>query len=476
MTVRTRFAPSPTGLLHIGGARTALFNYLFARHHWGEFLLRIEDTDRERSTAAATQVILDGLTWLGLETDAPPVFQSTRQTRHAEVAQQMLAAGRAFKCFLTAAELNALREQAKMAGGSQRIDSPWRDRDPAEAPPGAPFAIRLRAPRVGETVVDDMVQGEVRVANAELDDMIILRSDGTPTYQHAVVVDDHDMGITHVIRGDDHFTNTFRQVQVYNAMGWELPRFGHVPLIHGADGAKLSKRHGAQSVTDFRDMGYLPEALCNYLLRLGWGHGDDEILSRAQAIALFDIDDVGRAPSRMDYAKLAYVNGVWIRAAGDERLTVEVLRILAGRPGLALGPDAARRIRALMPELKERAKTLVELAESASFLAHALPLPMTQKAAALLSAENRLMLRDVAAALAATDFSPAALDAALRAYGERTGRKLGKVAQPLRAALTGSTTSPGIEAVLVALGRDEALARIEAARGMPGGVPPAPST
>jgi len=476
MTVRTRFAPSPTGLLHIGGARTALFNYLFARHHWGEFLLRIEDTDRERSTAAATQVILDGLTWLGLETDAPPVFQSTRQTRHAEVAQQMLAAGRAFKCFLTAAELNALREQAKMAGGSQRIDSPWRDRDPAEAPPGAPFAIRLRAPRVGETVVDDMVQGEVRVANAELDDMIILRSDGTPTYQHAVVVDDHDMGITHVIRGDDHFTNTFRQVQVYNAMGWEPPRFGHVPLIHGADGAKLSKRHGAQSVTDFRDMGYLPEALCNYLLRLGWGHGDDEILSRAQAISLFDIDDVGRAPSRMDYAKLAYVNGVWIRAAGDERLTVEVLRILAGRPGLALGPDAARRIRALMPELKERAKTLVELAESASFLAHALPLPMTQKAAALLSAENRLMLRDVAAALAATDFSPAALDAALRAYGERTGRKLGKVAQPLRAALTGSTTSPGIEAVLVALGRDEALARIEAARGMPGGVPPAPST
>jgi len=460
MTVRTRFAPSPTGMLHIGGARTALFNYLFARHHGGKFLLRIEDTDRERSTAAATQVILDGLAWLGLETDAPPVFQSTRRARHAEVALQMLAAGRAFKCFLTAAELNGLREQAKAAGGSQRIDSPWRDRDPAEAPPGAPFAIRLRAPREGETEVDDLVQGEVRVANAELDDMIILRSDGTPTYQHAVVVDDHDMGITHVIRGDDHFTNTFRQVQVYNAMGWEPPRFAHVPLIHGADGAKLSKRHGAQSVTDFRELGYLPEALCNYLLRLGWGHGDDEILSREQAIALFDIDGVGRAPSRMDYAKLAYVNGVWIRSADDERLTGEVLARL---PGLALGTEAARRIRALMPELKERAKTLVELAEAASFLAHPLPLPMTPRAAALLGGENRLMLREVAAALAATDFSPAALDSALRAYSERTGRKLGTVAQPLRAALTGSTASPGIEAVLVALGRDEALARIEAA-------------
>jgi len=463
MTVRTRFAPSPTGLLHIGGARTALFNYLFARHHGGEFLLRIEDTDRERSTEAATQVILDGLAWLGLETDAPPVFQSTRQARHAEVAQQMLAAGRAFKCFLTPAELTVLREQAKAAGGSMRIDSPWRDRDPAEAPAGAPFAIRLRAPREGETVVDDLVQGEVRVANAELDDMIILRSDGTPTYLHAVVVDDHDMGITHVIRGDDHFTNTFRQVQVYHAMGWELPRFAHVPLIHGADGAKLSKRHGAQSVTDFRAMGYLPEALCNYLMRLGWGHGDAEILSREEAISLFDIDGVGRAPSRMDYAKLAHVNGVWIRAADDARLTGEVMGLLAGREGLVLGEEAGRRIRALMPELKERAKTLVELADAASFLAHPLPLPMAPKAAALLGADNRAMLREVAVALAATDFSPAALDAALRAYGERTGRKLGTVAQPLRAALTGSTVSPGIEAVLVALGRDEALARIAAA-------------
>ncbi|CAH2599806.1 Glutamate--tRNA ligase 1 [Rhodovastum atsumiense] len=462
MTVRTRFAPSPTGLLHIGGARTALFNYLYARHHGGTFLLRIEDTDRERSTQQAVDVILEGLAWLGLEADEPPVFQSTRQARHAEVAQELLAKGRAYRCYLTAAELEAMREQAK-AEGRGRIVSPWRDRDPAEAPPGAPFAIRLRAPREGETVVHDLVQGEVRVANAELDDMIILRSDGTPTYQHAVVVDDHDMGITHVIRGDDHLTNTFRQAQIYDAMGWERPRFGHVPLIHGADGAKLSKRHGAQSVTEFREMGYLPEALCNYLLRLGWGHGDVEIVSREDAIRLFDIDGVGRAASRMDYAKLQHVNGVWIRAAADERLTAEVLRLLARRTDLALGTDAAHRVAALMPHLKERARTLVELADAAAFLARPLPLPLEPKAAALLSAENRLMLREVGAALADTDFSTAAIDAALRAYAERSGRKLGAVAQPLRAALTGSTVSPGIDAVLTALGREEALARIAAA-------------
>jgi glutamyl-tRNA synthetase len=463
MTVRTRFAPSPTGLLHIGGARTALFNYLYARHHGGEFLLRIEDTDRVRSTQAAVDVILDGLAWLGLDPDAPPVFQSTRQARHAEVAHEMLAAGRAYRCYLTAAELDAMRAQAKADGRGLRIESPWRDRDPAEAPPDAPSVIRLRAPRAGETLVDDLVQGEVRVANAELDDMIILRSDGSPTYLHAVVVDDHDMAITHVIRGDDHLTNTFRQVQVYDAMGWARPLFGHVPLIHGPDGAKLSKRHGAQSVTDFRDMGFLPEALCNYLLRLGWGHGDAEILSRDEAIALFDVDGIGRAASRMDYAKLTHLNGVWLRAADDERLTKDVLHRLAHRPDLALGTDAARRIRALMPPLKERAKTLVELADAASFLAHPLPLPMEPKAAAQLTAENRLMLREVAQALGGTDFSAASIDAALRATAERTGRKMGAVAQPLRAALTGSTVSPGIDAVLVALGRDEALARIEAA-------------
>lgn len=463
MTVRTRFAPSPTGRLHIGGARTALFNYLFARHHHGSFLLRIEDTDRERSTAENTQLILDSLAWLGLKADEPPLLQSTRQARHVEVARQLLASGHAYRCYLTPEELEAMRAEAKAAGRNLRIRSPWRDRDPAEAPQGRPFVVRLRAPREGETVIDDLVQGSVRVANTELDDMIILRSDGTPIYQHAVVVDDHDMAITHVIRGDDHFTNTFRQAQIYDAMGWERPRFAHVPLIHGPDGAKLSKRHGAQSVTEFREMGYLPEALCNYLLRLGWGHGDVEIVSRADAIRLFDIDEVGRAPSRMDYAKLAHVNSVWLREADDTRLARDVLERLAGRDDLALGPDSERRITALMPALKERAKTLVELAEAATFLVRPLPLAFTPKATAQLTPENKAMLRELAGEIAATEFAAAPLDALLRSHAEHTGRKMGAVAQPLRAALTGSTVSPGIEAVLVALGREEALARIAAA-------------
>ena len=441
MTVRTRFAPSPTGLLHIGGARTALFNYLFSKHHGGEFLLRIEDTDRARSTPENTRAILDALEWLDIAHDGQTVFQSPRAARHAEVAHQMLAAGTAYRCWLTQDELKAMREQAAAEGRSLHLRSPWRDRDPAEAPAGVAPAIRIRAPREGETVVDDLVQGPVRVANAELDDMIILRGDGTPTYQHAVVVDDHDMGITHVIRGDDHLTNAFRQSQIYDAMGWERPVYAHIPLIHGADGAKLSKRHGAVSVLEFRA----------------------EILSREEAVALFDLDGVGRSASRMDYAKLTQVNSVWLRRADDARLLHEVLAILARRPHLALGTDAGHRIRALLPAFKERAKTLVELADMAAFLAQPLPLPMDPKAAALLSAENRLMLREVAAALAATDFSLAGLDAALRAYAEASGRKLGQVAQPLRAALTGSTTSPPIDATLAALGRREALARIAAA-------------
>jgi glutamyl-tRNA synthetase len=455
-TIRTRFAPSPTGLLHIGGARTALFNYLYSRHHGGEFLLRIEDTDRERSTDAAKQAILDGLDWLGLERDGQTVFQSSRAERHAEVAYQMLQAGQAYRCYCTAAELKQMREQAVAEGRSPRYDGRWRDRDPAEAPAGVQPAIRLRAPRDGETVVDDLVQGPVRVANAELDDMIILRSDGTPTYLHAVVVDDHDMAITHVIRGDDHLTNTFRQVQVYQAMGWAPPRFAHIPLIHGADGAKLSKRHGAQSVTEFRAQGFLPEAVCNYLLRLGWSHGDLEVVDRDEAIRLFDITDVNRGASRMDYAKLTNLNGIYIRKADDDRLTRDV----AHRLGLALDGVEATRIRALMPALKERAKTLVELADSAAFLTHPLPLPMEPKALALLTPEARLMLREVGAALAGTDFSAESVDAALRTFAETTGRKLGQVAQPLRAALTGRSVSPGIDATLAALGRTEALARI----------------
>jgi len=355
-----------------------------------------------------------------------------------------------------------MREQALAEGRSPRYDGPWRDRDPAEAPPGVTPAIRLKAPRDGDTVVEDLVQGTVRVGNTELDDMIILRSDGTPTYNHSVVVDDHDMGITHVIRGDDHLTNTFRQVQIFDAMGWERPRFGHLPLIHGADGAKLSKRHGAVSVLEFREQGILPEALCNYLLRLGWGHGDAEVIGRDEAIRLFDLDGVGRAPSRMDYARLTNLNGHYIRHADDERLTREVLTRLAHRTDLALGAKAAERIRALIPALKQRAKTLVELADSAAFLARPLPLPMEPKAASLLTPEARLMLRDLSGALAATEFTPPAIDAALRAFAESSRRKLGEVAQPLRAALTGSTASPGIDATLAALGKEEALARLAA--------------
>jgi glutamyl-tRNA synthetase len=463
MTPRTRFAPSPTGLLHIGGARTALFNWLFARHHGGQFLLRVEDTDRERSTAEATQVILDGLAWLGLDPDEPPVFQSARQARHVEVAMQMLGAGQAYRCWCSPEELRAMREQAIAEGRPPRYDGRWRDRDPAEAPAGVTPAIRLRAPRDGETVVHDRVQGDVRVSNSELDDMILLRSDLTPTYLHAVVVDDHDMAITHVIRGDDHLTNTFRQLQIYHAMGWQPPDFAHIPLIHGADGAKLSKRHGAVSVLEFRAQGFLPEALCNYLLRLGWAHGDAEIISREDAVRLFDLDGVGRAAARMDYAKLTHLNGVWLRAADDARLADDVLHRLAQRPALALGTIAMHRVRMLMPALKERAKTLAELADSAAFLAHPLPLPMEPKAAALLTPEAKLMLRDLAPALAATDFTAPALDAALRALAEAQGKKLGQVAQPLRAALTGSTTSPPIDATLAALGREEVLARIAAA-------------
>ncbi len=462
MNVRTRFAPSPTGPLHIGGVRTALFNYLFARHNGGAFVLRIEDTDRERSTESAVRGIIDSLDWMGLERDAPPVFQSTRLGRHAEVARALLAQGHAYLCFATPEELAAEREKARAEGRIWRYDGRWRDRDPKEAPPGVQPVIRLKAPRTGETVVEDLVQGTVRVANAELDDMVILRSDGSPIYNHSVVVDDHDMGITHVIRGDDHLTNTFRQVQIYAAMGWERPHFAHLPLIHGPDGRKLSKRHGAQFALEFREQGYLPEALGNYLLRLGWGHGDIEVIGRDEAIRLFDLADVGRAPSRMDYAKLMHMNGVYIRAADDDRLTHEVMDRLANRPGLALGGHAAARIRRLVPALKERAKTLVELADAAMFLARPLPLPMEPKAAALLTPAARQMLGELGRELAETAFAPPALDATLRGFAERAERPLGAVAQPLRAALTGSTASPGIDAVLVALGRKETLARIAA--------------
>lgn len=463
MSIRTRFAPSPTGLLHIGNARAALFNFLFARHHGGKFLLRIEDTDRERSTQQAVDVIFAGLEWMGITPDEEPVFQSTRADRHREVALELLERGLAYKCYCTPEELAQMREDAMKNGLPPRYNGLWRDRDPAEAPAGAPFAVRIKAPREGETVINDLVQGEVRVANAEMDDMIILRSDGTPTYQHAVVVDDHDMAITHVIRGDDHLTNTFRQAMIYRAMGWDLPRFGHLPLIHGPDGAKLSKRHGAQSVVEFRDQGYLPEALCNYLLRLGWGHGDAEILSREEQIHLFDIDGVGRAPSRMDYAKLEHINAVWLRQADDTRLTDDVMERLKAVDGVEVDETTRARVLALMPGLKDRARTLVELTDNAAFLGRRVPLPFNAKAEKLLTPEARTLLSELARDLAVVSpFTAENIDAALRRFAESGGHKLGSVAQPLRAAVTGSNSSPGIDATLHALGRDEVLARIGA--------------
>jgi glutamyl-tRNA synthetase len=462
MTIRTRFAPSPTGLLHIGGARTALFNYLFARHYGGAFLLRIEDTDKARSTAQAVQVILDGLAWLGLQPDSAPVFQSSREARHVEVAKALLASGHAYYCYCTAEELREMREAAQKAGKPPRYNGYWRDRDPALAPAGIPPAIRLKAPRDGDTIIEDLVQGSVRVGNSELDDMIILRSDGTPTYLHAVVVDDHDMEISHVIRGDDHLTNTFRQAQIYQAMGWDLPQFAHIPLIHGADGAKLSKRHGAVSILEFREEGFLPEALCNYLLRLGWGHRDAEFLTREEQINLFTLEGVGRAASRMDYAKLTHLNGVWLRGADDARLTAEVLARLRSEYGLAPSAEVETRILTLMPGLKERAKTLLDLTASSAFLARAVPLPFEPKAEALLTPDNRAMLARLIPALSASDFSSAGVDAVLRAFATAEEKKLGQVAQPLRAALTGSTMSPGIDATLFALGRDESLSRLKA--------------
>ncbi|WP_298225513.1 glutamate--tRNA ligase [Acidocella sp.] len=461
MKVRTRFAPSPTGLLHIGGARTALFNYLFARHHGGEFVLRIEDTDRARSTREAVQVILDGLDWLGLKPDEPTVFQTSREARHIEVAMQLLAEGKAYRCFCTPEELQTMREQAIAEKRPPRYDGRWRDRNALEAPEGVKPAIRLKAPREGEVVLKDLVQGEVRVKNAEMDDMIILRSDGTPTYLHAVVVDDHDMGITHVIRGDDHLTNTFRQIQIYDAMGWEKPEFAHIPLIHGADGAKLSKRHGAVSILEFREQGFLPEALCNYLLRLGWGHGDAEFLNRDEQIQLFTLEGVGRAASRMDYAKLTHLNGMWLRQADDARLCRDVVERLA-KAEVTVGTAAMQRILLLMPGLKERAKTLDELAASSAFLAREVPLVFEPKAEALLNLEAKEMLARLIPVLEAINFESEAIDVALRAFAEAEGRKLGQVAQPLRASLTGSTMSPGIDATLIALGKDETLKRIRA--------------
>ncbi len=457
LPVVTRFAPSPTGYLHIGGARTALFNWLFARHHGGKALLRIEDTDRKRSTQDAIDKIIEGLDWLGLDYDAPPLFQSDRASRHAEVAQQLLAKGHAYKCFATPEELEAMREEQRAKKLPLRYDRRWRDRDPGEAPAGAGYVIRLKVPTEGETAIEDAVQGRVVVQNAEIDDYVLLRADGTPTYMLAVVVDDHDMGVTHVIRGDDHLNNAFRQLPIIKAMGWLEPVYAHIPLIHGTDGAKLSKRHGAVGVEAYRDdEGVLPEALFNYLLRLGWGHGDREEISREEAVELFDLAGVGKSPSRIDPKKLQNLNGHYIREADDARLAALVA------PRIGPKADVALLIRA-MPVLKVRAHNLNELAEGARFLFARRPLALSEKAAALLDETGRHILAQVAEALhGETDWTTEALEATTKALAERLELGLGKLAQPMRAALTGTTTSPGIFDVLVLLGRDEALARIDA--------------
>ena len=462
----TRFAPSPTGFLHIGGARTALFNWLYSRHTGGRMLLRIEDTDRERSTEAATAAILDGLSWLGLTWDGEAVSQFARAERHREVALELVARGQAYYAYETPDELKAMRERQEVEGLPRRYDGPWRDRHASQAPAGVKGAIRIKAPRDGETVVDDAVQGMVRFQNKDLDDFIILRSDGVPTYMHAVVVDDHDMGVTHIIRGDDHLTNAARQTVIYKAMGWDVPRMAHIPLIHGADGAKLSKRHGALGVEAYREMGYLPEALLNYLAKLGWSHGDDEVMSIAQMIEWFDIIDVNKGAARFDFAKLEALNGVHMRQIDDARLTQALIDTLSylpnGKPILERLNDATRaQLLAAMPGLKERAKTLVELADSAGYLFASRPLALDEKAAGLVAGPAREILRAAADALArASEWNAASVEGVVRDVAETSGVKLGAVAQPLRAALTGRSTSPGVFDVLAVLGREESLGRI----------------
>ncbi len=462
MSIVTRFAPSPTGFLHIGGARTALFNWLFTKRHGGTFLLRIEDTDRVRYTPAAVDAILDGLTWLGLDWNGEATSQFERKDRHAEVARQMLATGNAYYCYASPEELETMRTAQKAAGQPMRYDGRWRDRDPSEAPAGVKPVIRLKAPQTGETVLKDHVQGEIRVQNQQLDDLILLRADGTPTYLLAVVVDDHDMGVTHVTRGDDHITNTFRQIQIFNAMGWSLPEFAHIPLIHGPDGAKLLKRHGALGVEAYRDMGYLPEALRNYLLRLGWSHGDDEIISTEQAIAWFNLENIGRGPSRFDFAKLENLNAHYMRLADDARLVDLIIPRLETELGGGLSDEQRALLTRAMNGLKQRARTLVDLAQSAKFYVTPHPLPFDDKALAQLDAGARAVLQDLAEAFAQeAEWTAAALEARVRSFAESRGEKLGKIAQPLRAALTGSTVSPPIFEVAELLGRAETLARMK---------------
>jgi glutamyl-tRNA synthetase len=458
MTVIVRFPPSPTGFLHIGNARTALFNWLFAKHHGGKFLLRIEDTDRARSTEPAIQAIFDGLTWLGLGWDGDVVYQFSRAEHHAALARKLIDQGRAYYCYASPEELDAMRAEQAANNLPQRYDGRWRDRDPAEAPPGVKPVLRLKAPTEGVTTVTDLVLGEVTIPNSQMDDMVLLRADGTPTYMLAVVIDDHDCGVTHVIRGADHHTNTFRQVQIYKAFDWDIPIFAHLPMITGPDGAKFSKRHGAPGVGDYREMGYLPEALCNYLLRLGWGHGDDEIISREQAIAWFDTDGIGKSPARFDFAKLDNLNAHYIREADDERLLGEVATRLHDKIGRDLSDIETDRLRQGMPALKARAKTLVELAGSAEFFIQ--PATPDEKTRALLASGKDILQALTAELKTVEPFTHDAIEVACRALAEAQGLKLGAVAQPLRAALTGSTVSPPIFEVAAILGLDESLKRI----------------
>ena len=458
-----RFAPSPTGMLHIGGARTALFNWLYARHTGGKFLLRIEDTDRERSTPEAVGAILNGLQWLGLNWDGDPVYQFARAGRHRQIAEQLLAQGRAYRCYATAAELDEMRAAQRAAGKPIKYDGRWRDRDPAEAPPGAPFVVRLKAEQAGETIVHDVVQGDVRFANDQLDDMVLLRSDGNPTYMLAVVVDDFDMGVTHIIRGDDHLNNAARQLQIVRALSWPEPVYGHLPLIHGPDGAKLSKRHGALAVEAYRDMGYLPQTMRNYLLRLGWSHGNDEIIPTARAVEWFNLESIGKSPARLDFKKLDNLNAHYIRATDDEALANEVAAVLAREtPPRPLSDKARTRLIAAMGSLKERAKTLVELTAAADFLYTDGPRALDEAAAKLLSPEARRLIGEFLTFIAEVPWTGAALEEAARAFADANGLKLGQVAQPLRAALTGRAASPPVFAMLEVLGQDEATVRLRA--------------
>lgn len=463
----TRFAPSPTGFLHIGGARTALFNWLYARGRGGKMLLRIEDTDRERSTQEAMDAIIDGLNWLGITWDGDVVYQFARAERHREAVEQMLAQDKAYRCYASPQELQEMREKARGEGRTRLYDGRWRDRDPSDAPAGVKPAIRLKAPLTGETIVDDQVQGRVTWQNENLDDLVLLRSDGTPTYMLAVVVDDHDMDVTHIIRGDDHLNNAARQTQIYNALGWHVPVMAHIPLIHGPDGSKLSKRHGALGVDAYRAMGYLPAAVRNYLVRLGWSHGDQEIFSTQEMIEFFDLAQVGRSPARFDFAKLENLNGHYMRASSSEDMLSALEQALPHIDGgdaltARITPALQSKLLAAMPALKERAKTLIELFDSTRFLWTDRPLPIEDKAKALLAAEARALLAALAVKFEAiTIWNATTTEAAVRDLAEESGIKLGSLAQPLRAALTGRATSPGIFEVLELLGKDESVARIK---------------